>query len=524
MTSTCTGRGRVLAGRLRWYSLTLRSRIALISAAAVAIAVVAVSAVAFLVLSSQLHRQLDNQLVTDAHAVADAHQAAVPRAGDGGRSGEDGADPDGDHDHDIGPRVQLLDTAGRPRASVDANRTLPVTAAALTVVHREQLQAFEEVHIDGGEYRMLTATGEHGTTVQVAADTDAVEHPLARIGAILVLVSGGGVAVATALGFLVARTALAPVHRLTGAVEHVAVTDDLSERIAVDGGDEIARLARAFNAMLAALGASRAAQRLLVEDAGHEMRTPLTSLRANVELLIRADTPAGTGNVLPARDRSALLQDLDVQLTELTQLVGELVDLAREDSGDAIEQVDLTDLVEVAVQRIRQRWTEATFVTDLAPVTVPGRPASLERMVANLLDNAAKWGGNSGPVRVGLRSGDEAPVQRGAGERLRPRRGEDGPWAQLTVADSGPGIDPGDLPRIFERFYRATAARAKPGSGLGLAIVAQAVKLHEGAVAAGPSVAGGALFTVVLPAMPAEPAAPAAPFSDPLAGDSSSGS
>ena len=159
------------------------------------------------------------------------------------------------------------------------------------------------------------------------------------------------------------------------------------------------------------------------------------------------------------------------------------MDLAREDSGEAIEPVDLTDLVEVAVLRVRQRWPEVTFVTELAPVMVPGRAASLERMVVNLLDNAAKWGGPHGPVRVGL----------------RPPAGN--PSAELTVADSGPGIETGDVPRIFERFYRAARARAMPGSGLGLAIVAQAVELHQGAVEVGRSPTGGALFTVRLPAV-----------------------
>ncbi|MEV4539539.1 HAMP domain-containing sensor histidine kinase [Asanoa sp. NPDC049518] len=506
MTGGRAPRAFALAGRLRWHALTLRSRIALISATAVAISVVAVSGVVFLVLSSQLHSQLDNQLVADSHTVADAHQAelGVPNSGSV-------VDPDGDHDHDIGPRVQLLDATGRPRPSGDGSRSLPVTAAALTVVHGERVRAFEDVHVDGQEYRMLTAASEHGTTVQVAADTGAVEHPLARIGVILVLVSTAGVGVATALGFLVARTALTPVHRLTHAVEHVAVTNDLTGTISVEGRDEIARLAAAFNAMLGALGASRAAQRLLVEDAGHELRTPLTSLRANIELLDRADRSAGTGRVMSAQDRSALLRDLDVQVTELTELVGELVDLAREDSGEVIERVDLADLVGVAAQRVRQRWPEVPFVVDLAPVTVPGRPASLERMVANLLDNAAKWGGASGPVRVVLRLVD--PAGGGGGPGIRPG----GPGAELTVADSGPGIDPDDLPHVFERFYRATAARAMPGSGLGLAIVAQAVKLHDGTVKAGRSATGGALFTVHLPALSTWP-----PDADPKRGGSSS--
>jgi two-component system sensor histidine kinase MprB len=471
--------------RLGWRRLSLRSRLALISAIAVAVAVVAVSAVVFLVVGAQLRQQLDEQLAADAHAVSD-------RPGRAWNAGSN-PDPDHDHDHDLGPRVQVLDDSGRPVLAAGVAAPLPVTESALAVVRGERANAFEEIQIGGQTYRMLTTPAEHGGTVQVAASTSGVERPLARIGLVLVLVSACGVAVASALGFLVARTGLAPVHRLTGAVEHVATTNDLSSRITVSGRDEIARLAQAFNAMLIALQSSRAAQRLLVEDAGHELRTPLTSLRANIDLLIRADEQAGTNRTLSAEDRAGLLRDLDVQTAELTQLVGELVELARDESGaEPVERVDLADLVELSTLRAGQRWPETTFVTELDPVAVTGRPVSLERMVSNLLDNAAKWSPEQSPVRVRLRAVAHPPDHEPADSRR---------WAELTIADSGPGIDEADLPLIFERFYRATAARAMPGSGLGLAIVAQAVELHDGTVTAGRSETGGALFTVRLPAL-----------------------
>jgi two-component system sensor histidine kinase MprB len=269
------------------------------------------------------------------------------------------------------------------------------------------------------------------------------------------------------------------VERLTGAVERVAATQNLQAAIPVSGEDEIARLARSVNMMLAALDSSRAAQRMLVEDAGHELRTPLTSLRTNIELLIRADT-AVSGRLLPAEDRAKLLQDLEVQVVELTQLTNELVELAREDaSPEPVEEVELADVVSAAVQRARLRATSVEFRTDLRPAAVTGRPLALERMVLNLLDNAAKWSPPHGTVQIGLSA--------------------DGATAVLTVADSGPGIDGEDVPRVFERFYRATAARSMPGSGLGLAIVAQTVAQHGGAVTAGRSETGGALMTVRLP-------------------------
>jgi ferredoxin-NADP reductase len=223
-------RGRIvgLVGRLGWRRVSLRSRIALISAIAVAVAVVAVSAVVFFVVATQLRQQADRELTADAHAVAERL----------GHSSNGGSDPD--HDHDLGPLVQALDGSGRPVLAAGVPAPLPVTSAALAVVRGERGATFENVHIGGQEYRMLTRSAENnGGAVQVAVSTAGVEGPLVRIGLVLVMVSACGVAVATVLGFLVARTGLAPVHRLTGAVEHVAATNDLSSRITVNGRESI---------------------------------------------------------------------------------------------------------------------------------------------------------------------------------------------------------------------------------------------------------------------------------------------
>jgi two-component system sensor histidine kinase MprB len=280
----------------------------------------------------------------------------------------------------------------------------------------------------------------------------------------------------------VARAGLRPVERLTAAVEHVAETNDLHAAIPVaasaSDGDEIARLSRSFNAMLSALAASRAAQRALVEDAGHELRTPLTSLRTNIELLIEAER---VGRPIAAEDRARLMRDLGTQVVELTQLTNELIQLAAADAvPEPVEEVDLVEVVGTAVERARARAPQITFDTALETVVVPGRPAELERTVLNLLDNAAKWSPAGGTVTVTLAAAGPAT-------------------AELTVADAGPGIDDDDLPHVFERFYRAAAARSMPGSGLGLAIVAQTVTGHGGTVTAGRSSGGGALLRVRLP-------------------------
>ncbi|GAA4216374.1 sensor histidine kinase [Actinocatenispora rupis] len=457
---------------IRWRTLPLRHRLTLIAAAAVALAVVGVSVVAFAAVGHQINASVDDTLRRDAATVSAAPADWVDRTvvdpdGDGRR--------DPDHDHDISPRVQLLDTRGRPAHT----GVLPVTGYARDVATGHRPEAYEEVTVRGREYRMLTRPVRGGGAVQVALSLDGPHRTMTGVGLAVLVVGALGVLAAAVLGALVARAGLRPVDRLTAAVEHVTATSDLTGEIDVTGRDEIGRLATAFTTMLAALRASRAAQRLLVEDAGHELRTPLTSLRTNIQLLIRAERHPD--RALSDVDRSRLLADLDTQTTELTRLVGELVDLARDDHGaEPVEQVDLADLVDLAVQRL-----DLPVDTAYATVQVPGRPASLTRMVANLLDNAAKWSPPDGRITV----------------RLVAAPGPDGrPGAELSVADQGPGVADEDVPRIFERFHRAAAARAVPGSGLGLAIVAQAVTLHDGTVRVERADPTGARFVVWLPA------------------------
>jgi two-component system sensor histidine kinase MprB len=282
----------------------------------------------------------------------------------------------------------------------------------------------------------------------------------------------------------VSRAGLIPVERLTESVEEVAVTMDLSRPIAVTGVDEIARLGRSVNTMLTAIDTARRAQRTLVEDAGHELRTPLTSIRTNVELLLAVERQPELAHRLPAQERVKLLDDLDAQVGELATLTTELVELAREETTrEAVELLELTDVVTAATDRVRIRAPGITFTTDLEPATMSGRPGELERMVVNVLDNAAKWSRPGGAVHV----------------ELHP----DGPGrCLLRVTDTGPGIAAEDLPHVFDRFYRAPAARAMPGSGLGLAIVAQTATQHGGTVTAGPNTPHGTVVTIRLPREP----------------------
>ena len=255
-------------------------------------------------------------------------------------------------------------------------------------------------------------------------------------------------------------------------LERVARTEDFTP-LPVEGDDEVARLATAFNHMLTALDASRVRQRQLVADAGHELRTPLTALRTNIDLLTMA---AADPDALPTQARDELLDDVRAQIEELTTLIGDLTELAREEPVTVqVEPVDLTDVIDHAVQRVRRRAPGITIEEFTRPWWVEGEAAELERAVTNLLDNAAKWSPEGGQVTVRLSDG------------------------VLTVDDQGPGIAEADRTRVFDRFWRSADARTMPGSGLGLSIVRQVAERHGGSVVATENSTGGARLVLRLP-------------------------
>ncbi|HVK21027.1 MAG TPA: HAMP domain-containing sensor histidine kinase [Actinokineospora sp.] len=316
------------------------------------------------------------------------------------------------------------------------------------------------------------------TALVLAQPLESTKSTLAKLAVVLIVIGGSGIIVAAIAGTAVARGSLRPVQRLTAAAERVTYTGDLRP-IPVAGDDELSRLTQSFNAMLGAVAESQERQRRLVADAGHELRTPLTSLRTNLELMLASEAPGAP--TLSARDRIDIHDDLRAQLDELTQLIGDLVELAREDAAPAVqEHVELVEVVEAALDRARRRAADVSFDVRLHPWHLVGHAASLERAVLNLLDNAVKFSPPGGTVRVDLR-----PTGDG--------------YAFLQVADAGPGITDSDLPHVFDRFYRSEEARTLPGSGLGLAIVKQAAERHGGSVFASRSADGGALMAMRLP-------------------------
>ncbi|GAA2338119.1 HAMP domain-containing sensor histidine kinase [Dactylosporangium salmoneum] len=466
-----------------WHRRTLHARLSLLVTGAVAVAVLAGAGVALAAVAGIQRRQIEQQLTVDAQAIAaqpeqwKASAGQLPGGIDFGP--DEGHGPPGHRrPRDLGARWQIVDAGGQAVGDAGA---LPLTNAARQVLAGQRSSAREAVMIDGDGYLMLTLPASGGGVVQVAIDRDPARRTLAQLGLLLAAGCAAGIAGAALLGRAVARAGLVPVQRLAEAVEDVTATLDLTHPVPVTGADDdIARLGRSVNTLLGAIDASRRAQRALVEDAGHELRTPLTSIRTNVELLLAVERRPELAHRLPPQERARLLADLESQVAELATLTTELVELAREETNhEEAEPVDLAGVVAAAVARVRTRAPGLAFAADLEPVTVDGRPGELERMVVNGLDNAAKWSPPGGTVTVTLRPG--------------------GRYCELRVADAGPGIDEADRPHVFDRFYRATAARSMPGSGLGLAIVAQTAAQHGGTAAVAPNEPRGTVLTIRLP-------------------------
>ncbi len=369
--------------------------------------------------------------------------------------------------------AQLVQPNGAVLRSEGRGNGLPVTAATRAVAAGRRKTFFSDATVAGTPVRVLTERASPaGGVWQVALPLTEVKSTLSRLELVLAAVSLGGIALAALLGLLVSRAALVPVRRLTGAAERVARTQDLGHRISAGAQDELGRLAASFNTMLAALERSRLAQRQLVSDASHELRTPLTSVRANLDAL-------AMGDLLSPPERARAVAAATAQLSELTVLVGDLVDLSKTDVEEIeVEEVRLDLAAAGAVERARLHAPECRFRLDAEPCLVRAAPARLDRGIANLLDNAVKWGPPGGPVEVRVRDGS------------------------VEVRDHGRGIAIEDLPRVFDRFYRSSAARGLPGSGLGLAIVRQVAETHGGAVHASNDPDGGARLTLELCALP----------------------
>jgi two-component system sensor histidine kinase MprB len=439
-------------------NLSFQARLTLAAAVAVAVVVSIAAAVIYVVTGFVLYGQIDESLRTEANGTQIGHGGlvSVPQ------------EPFGNETN----AAQVLDENGKPLQNLGPTLPafqLPVGPGDLQVVTGTLPEYWRTVNLQGVQVRIYTTrVGESQYTVQVARSLTDTDQTLNRLKLALLLVAGGGVALAAVFGYLIARAGLRPIHRLRQAVDHVTETGDMSQGVPYTGDDELGRLGAHFNRMLGALDQSLRTQRQLVADASHELRTPLASMRTNIEVLQRSPTLVG-----PDRDR--LLKDVVSQVEQLSRLVQDLIDLARGDqSPEGMDEVRLDWIVASAVERAATNWPLVRFDTHLDESVVMGQSGRLDRAVSNLLDNAGKWSppGTTVEVRV---------VDH-----------------EVTVRDHGPGIDRADLPFVFDRFWRAPAARAMPGSGLGLSIVRQVAETHRGTVAAELPVDGGTLMRLRL--------------------------
>ena len=447
-------------------SVSLRWRVMLLAMSMVAMVVVVMALAVYAVVSRALYDDIDNQLQIRGRLLIESGLLAV----DPGKAIEGTAYSD--------VNAMFVDPGRSIYTANQEGQTLPLGDPEKDVIQGSLQMSLRTVNFQ----RVLAVHLPSGDSLLISKSLGPTAQVIKRLGTILLIIGGLGMAVAAIAGGTVARTGLRPVARLTDAAERVARTDDLRP-IPVHGSDELARLTEAFNMMLRALAESRERQARLVTDAGHELRTPLTSLRTNVELLMASMAPGAPS--IPEEEMAGLRTDVIGQIEELSTLVGDLVDLTRDDAGVTVsEPVDLTDVVDRSLERVRRRRNDIEFDVQTIRWQVFGDDAGLSRAVLNLLDNAAKWSPPGGRVGVRLAQIDSS-------------------FAELVVWDYGPGIPPGERDLVFERFYRSTSARAMTGSGLGLAIVKQVVVKHGGTLRIDETVPGGdppgASIHVVLP-------------------------
>jgi len=451
--------------RLRFPRFTLQTRFTLVAAGAVAAIALAITAVAFFAIRTDLEQQLRQQLAERASTVlriARNYHGHLPQGW---------VPPHSDRFGVSTPYTQVITASGATWAPPGDLGLLNPGPGAISVAAGQRAPFYFDTRVGGVRAVVYTAPLGPGLAMQLAAPLDTTDVQVASVGATLAALSIIGVMIATVLGWAVARAGLAPVARLASVAEQVTATGDASRRVEVPRRDELGRLATSFNSMLGALERSLAAQRQLVSDASHELRTPLASLRVNVDLL--ADDPG-----MPDAERKEVLTRVVDQVAELSQLVASVTELARGEPPQASRgEVRLDAVTATALDSARRDWPRTEFIAELEASVVEGSADRLRIAIRNLLDNAVKFGPPDGAVEVRVAEGE------------------------LTVRDHGSGIDPADLPHVFDRFYRSLSDRAVPGSGLGLAVAREVARSHGGTITADPAPGGGTVIRMTLPAL-----------------------
>jgi len=360
---------------------------------------------------------------------------------------------------------QFVYPNGRVRVPEGGSAQLPADAHVLRISKQGRGSFFTTARIHGVHVEVFTVGDAH-YAIEVALPLTEIDSTVHELSLTYSLLVGGGVLLAGLLGAGIARTALAPIRRFAKQTQEVTSALDRPRRLEEKGATELRELAMSFNRTLDALERSIQAQRHLILDASHELRTPMAALRSNIQIFLEAHR-------LPEEERTGLQDAIVAELDELTQLVADVVELARgSTTSEHTEPIELDDLVKEAVARAQRRAPELSFSLELEPTVIVNAPDRVSRAVTNLIDNARKWSPPGGRIEVALRDG------------------------VLCVRDHGPGFKEEDIPSVFDRFYRADEARRLPGSGLGLAIVKQAAEAHGGFAVASNDPDGGAVLRV----------------------------
>ena len=411
--------------------MSFRARVAVLVALVVAIAVACVAGSFLYLARGQAVESIDSKLRLRASAVIQLSEKF-------GRLREFDRRMFGDYAPDD-VLLQVFDDNRRIWAS--NVEPLPILPENLLVAQRKISSRISTTEIAGYRMRVLTIPlRTPGRAAMVARPMDEVDAQLAGLWRMSIQIFVIGVAGSGLIGFVVAGRVVRPVRRLTEAATRVAETQNVDQPIDIKRDDEFGQLASSFNEMLGALSLSREQQHRLVTDASHELRTPITSLRTNLEYMQRNSS-------IEEDERRLILDDVLFELDELTGLVTELVDLATDQHhmGEA-ECIELDELVDAVVQRHRRR-TSYNIVYTATSSQIIAAPALVERAVSNMVDNALKWNPPDSSVQVRVENGS------------------------VIVSDNGPGIPVEEHEQVFERFYRTEGARSLPGSGLGLSIV-----------------------------------------------------
>jgi two-component system, OmpR family, sensor histidine kinase MprB len=367
--------------------------------------------------------------------------------------------------------AQVLDGDGRVEVRDEERPPLPVTVAdrAVAASPTPGTQTEHGFTAGGERFQLVTVSlgGGRGAVqlAQRATETDRLLRDLQQavlvVGLVVFVLAGTA-------GWVTADRVTRRLARLTSTAEQVAENGRLDTPVPWAGRDEVGRLSTALRTMLAQLVRAREDQRRLVQDAGHELKTPLTSIRTNTTVLRRLDE-------LSPEARTRLIDDLDSETRELVTLVDELVDLAHgRHAEEPPEEVDLAELAHRVADRARRRTGREVVVHTDGDTVIDGRPTALARALGNLVDNADKFAPGTAPIEIAVRTG------------------------RVTVLDRGPGIPPVEASRVFDRFYRTSAARGLPGSGLGLAVVRSVAQAHGGVVFAEQRPGGGAAIGFTL--------------------------